>query len=385
LIFPQIVFEQESPARTTRESPRKIRVFDPSQVFQERLAGCLVVYLDNNIWIRLREGRSSDAIRCGDLCIAAVESGLAIFPLSHSLVAEMLEIPNRELRLEQADLMDRLSRGTTYRSTVLIHALEAECACDLLLYERRTDVPRSSLCSTPPDHIGDTYVTLPKDFPEVAQQEEFLSTVRTEILPTTARMLIENLERDGDRRQYGNRTAKLSTFYLRPEARKLGLGQHLLFHCLRQWIEKKVERAFVLETERRAMKVAIKRHGRPGPRGGPPFSRRDDVPKHAVTLQDIEGRVVKRTYIAMLSERLSASERLVLFRKLGEANDELVRLEDEMHATDVRLTDQIAASKLRMLRQLTDTPASQREQVLARIAELNPELAAELREQLHDA
>jgi N-acetylglutamate synthase-like GNAT family acetyltransferase len=42
-----------------------------------------------------------------------------------------------------------------------------------------------------------------------------------------------------------DRTAKLSTFYMRPEARKLGLGQHLLFHCLRQWVEKKVERAYV--------------------------------------------------------------------------------------------------------------------------------------------
>jgi GNAT superfamily N-acetyltransferase len=40
-------------------------------------------------------------------------------------------------------------------------------------------------------------------------------------------------------------TAKLSTFFLRPEARKLGLGQHLLFHCLRQWVEKKIERAYV--------------------------------------------------------------------------------------------------------------------------------------------
>jgi GNAT superfamily N-acetyltransferase len=41
------------------------------------------------------------------------------------------------------------------------------------------------------------------------------------------------------------RTAKLSTFYLHPDARNLGLGQHLLFHCLRQWVEKRVERAYV--------------------------------------------------------------------------------------------------------------------------------------------
>lgn len=41
------------------------------------------------------------------------------------------------------------------------------------------------------------------------------------------------------------RSAKLSTFYLHPQARNLGLGQHLLFHCLRQWVEKRVERAYV--------------------------------------------------------------------------------------------------------------------------------------------
>lgn len=42
-----------------------------------------------------------------------------------------------------------------------------------------------------------------------------------------------------------HRTAKLTTFYLHPEARNVGLGQHMLFHCLRQWVEKGVERAFL--------------------------------------------------------------------------------------------------------------------------------------------
>jgi len=46
------------------------------------------------------------------------------------------------------------------------------------------------------------------------------------------------------------RTAKLSTFYLHPNARSLGLGQHMLFHCLRQWIEKKIERAYVTASAR---------------------------------------------------------------------------------------------------------------------------------------
>jgi GNAT superfamily N-acetyltransferase/predicted nucleic acid-binding protein len=41
------------------------------------------------------------------------------------------------------------------------------------------------------------------------------------------------------------RTAKLSTFYVSEDARSLGLGQHLLFHCLRQWIEQRIERAYV--------------------------------------------------------------------------------------------------------------------------------------------
>lgn len=41
------------------------------------------------------------------------------------------------------------------------------------------------------------------------------------------------------------RTAKLSTFYLHPDARRGGLGQHMLFHCIRQWIEKLIERAYV--------------------------------------------------------------------------------------------------------------------------------------------
>lgn len=42
-----------------------------------------------------------------------------------------------------------------------------------------------------------------------------------------------------------DRTAKLATFFLHEDARKGGLGQHLLFHCLRQWVEKRIERAYV--------------------------------------------------------------------------------------------------------------------------------------------
>ncbi len=40
-------------------------------------------------------------------------------------------------------------------------------------------------------------------------------------------------------------TVKLSLFYLAPESRQGGLGQHLLFYCLREWVEARFEKVLV--------------------------------------------------------------------------------------------------------------------------------------------
>ncbi|MEH1904078.1 MAG: GNAT family N-acetyltransferase [Nostoc sp.] len=44
-------------------------------------------------------------------------------------------------------------------------------------------------------------------------------------------------------------TAKLSLFYIAPESRKTGLGQHLLFYCIREWIKNRFEKIIVTTSE----------------------------------------------------------------------------------------------------------------------------------------
>ncbi|BAZ30131.1 hypothetical protein NIES4074_25870 [Cylindrospermum sp. NIES-4074] len=47
-------------------------------------------------------------------------------------------------------------------------------------------------------------------------------------------------------------TAKLSLFYIAPESRKKGLGEHLLFYCIREWIVNCVEKIIVTISEQNA-------------------------------------------------------------------------------------------------------------------------------------
>lgn len=47
-------------------------------------------------------------------------------------------------------------------------------------------------------------------------------------------------------------TAKLSLFYIAPESRKTGLGQHLLFYCIRDWIGNRFEKVIVTTSEQNA-------------------------------------------------------------------------------------------------------------------------------------
>lgn len=44
-------------------------------------------------------------------------------------------------------------------------------------------------------------------------------------------------------------TAKLSLFYIAPKSRKIGLGQHLLFYCIREWIVNRIEKIIVTISE----------------------------------------------------------------------------------------------------------------------------------------
>lgn len=139
----------------------KLRMFDPGEVFAQYVDGRRVVYLDNNIWIDLRDAENDEAVSCRDACKRVVADGRAIFPLSYGSVTEVLTNPSRDARERQADLMDALSLGVTFRSPVVVNILETETAYRVF-YKREAAVGRRREVFTMiPEHLGTGWMHFP--------------------------------------------------------------------------------------------------------------------------------------------------------------------------------------------------------------------------------
>ena len=82
----------------------QVPAIDPREVHAERVAGRSTVYLDNNIWIDLRDAETPEAAGCRDACVIAVELGQALFPVSWASVGELFEIPHPEKELPESAL-----------------------------------------------------------------------------------------------------------------------------------------------------------------------------------------------------------------------------------------------------------------------------------------
>ena len=65
-------------------------VATPEQVFDERVCGRKVIYLDTNAWSDLAEAKTDDARFARALALKAVEARLAIFPVAFSTITELL-------------------------------------------------------------------------------------------------------------------------------------------------------------------------------------------------------------------------------------------------------------------------------------------------------
>ncbi len=130
------------------------RLFEPRQVYDERVAGRYVVYLDHNVWIDLRDAPTSVSRDCATLCRNLVESNRAVFPLSHGAVTELLQVPDDDARRRQALLMDALSQAVTFRTPEEIYALEAQCGYQFIMHGRRCSAQRNEMFSRAPDHYG---------------------------------------------------------------------------------------------------------------------------------------------------------------------------------------------------------------------------------------
>ncbi len=124
---------------------RRVRVFDPRKVFEERIGARRIVYLDMNIWIDLREPRTSEAQQCRESCLRAVREERAIFPVSFASISELQDIPVLQVRENQADLMDSLCLGVALRNSSLIYAMEGEAVYRFIFgMEERSSIRREA-------------------------------------------------------------------------------------------------------------------------------------------------------------------------------------------------------------------------------------------------
>lgn len=133
-------------------------VYEPRRVFIERIGSRKLIYLDQNVWIDLREVKTPQATACLDACRTAVSCGKALFPLAYPSIAETVEISDIPTRLRQADLLDSLSLGVTFRSSVVLLRLEGERAWRWLFAKEENLVVKEEVFSSPPDHLDEPAV-----------------------------------------------------------------------------------------------------------------------------------------------------------------------------------------------------------------------------------
>jgi len=123
----------------------RVRNFDPIEIFNDRVKDRTVVYLDHNIWIDLQDAVTPDARSCRDVCLRAVDDGLAVFPVAFASMSEMFDIPADDVRVRHAELMDALSLGVALRNSQYVYAMEGEAAYRYVFHSERPQSRRNEV------------------------------------------------------------------------------------------------------------------------------------------------------------------------------------------------------------------------------------------------
>ncbi|WP_437587486.1 hypothetical protein [Sorangium sp. So ce1000] len=137
------------------------RMYDPEQVYAERIAQRQLAYLDNNVWIELRDARTAAATACRDACFAAVAAGKALFPLAFPSITEAIEIEEVTTKLRHCTLLDELSSGVTFRSPAILLKLEAWRASEWFFLGDERPLERTQVFTSVPDHLGEGTLSFP--------------------------------------------------------------------------------------------------------------------------------------------------------------------------------------------------------------------------------
>jgi hypothetical protein len=192
----------------------RVRNFDPIEIFNDRVKDRTVVYLDHNIWIDLRDAVTPDARSCRDVCLRAVDDGLAVFPVAFASMSEMFDVPADDVRVRHAELMDALSLGVALRNSQYVYAMEGEAAYRYVFHSERPQSRRNEVFTAVQDYLADSYTSFPEGWRR-ADVERFLAHLRD---PGTAtvKWLVEHCNVDEIRAGH----ARTATYAERMEAQR---------------------------------------------------------------------------------------------------------------------------------------------------------------------
>jgi hypothetical protein len=146
---------------------------DPAAVHEERVRRRRVIYFDTNIWSDLSEAASDIARQALELSIRACINRNAVFPLSYALITEFLKREQNSDSARQADLMDLLSDGVTFRGWRHILDLEVLSTFEYMTGREVAD-RRSQLFTLVPCYIADGRIVFPDGWTEQGADEFML-------------------------------------------------------------------------------------------------------------------------------------------------------------------------------------------------------------------
>lgn len=142
-----------------------VRAYDPKQIYGERIGARRLVYLDNNVWIELRDVASQEAKLCRELCERLVHSNKVLFPLAFPSITEAIDIPDASTRATHCSLLDDLSNGVTFRTPNVLLGLEAQKAAEWFFLGRDSALDRTEVFTSVPDHLGEFSFRIPAGWP----------------------------------------------------------------------------------------------------------------------------------------------------------------------------------------------------------------------------
>jgi hypothetical protein len=220
-----------SPPTTSEAIPGtgKVRMVTPSEVYELHVRGRRTVYLDNNVWIRLTDGKTAAAVECLAACRLALANKVAIFPVSYASVSELLEQPPEAPRGCQSALMDELSQGVSFRSADSVAKMEVRSAFGYFMGDGYDPPKKSELFTYVIEQFADGWIVFPEGISAQAAQD-FMSYFRAHDSMRSVSWLLAHLDVAALRARHaasGKNFVALLTDNIKRSAEHFRNGPHL--------------------------------------------------------------------------------------------------------------------------------------------------------------